>query len=287
MKVKPRKLYLIADGPKNDDDRKICDITRKVIQKINWECDVIRLYQDVNIGLQKTFKQGLDYVFEKEERAIILEDDTLPNISFFRYCDELLDRYETNPRIAQINGYNYLSKVNIEESYYYSNYIEIWGWATWRDRWNKHYNKEFQNWNNIKHTEDFKDKFQSSNEYNYFYDMFENANKKIVISWEYPWTYSIRKNQLLAIAPKINLVKNLGFGHTGATHTHQKHKYLSVTRNKKFEMSFPLISPLEVDIKPDLNLSEFNKRLLKNSKLSLFIYRYKKIIHLLKKKIES
>jgi hypothetical protein len=216
-------------------------------------------------------------VFSNEKKAIILEDDTLPSISFFRYCDELLEQYKDNKKIAQINGHNYLSKVKMNDSYYYSTYSELWGWATWSDRWTKHFNNDFSNWDAYKDTEEFKNKFLSKNEYEYFYTIFENASKDLINSWEFPWIFSLRKLGLMTISPHVNLVKNLGFGHDGATHTHQRHKYLSVTRNKKFNMKFPIIHPSEVLLNKEFTIKEFNKRLLKNSNLSKLIYNFNKL----------
>lgn len=178
----------------------------------------------------------------------------------------------------QINGYNYFSKVSIEEDYYFTTYPDIWGWATWQDRWIKYYNDDLENeWDKIKITKNFYDNFFSNEEFEYFYNIYENAVNNVVNSWDFKWSYAIRKNNLLSIAPSKNLVKNLGFGHHGATHTHQKHKYLSVTRNKKYNMQFPLKHPINLDIKFKLIEDDFNKRLLKNSKLSKFIYRLNKL----------
>lgn len=201
----------------------------------------------------------------------------MPSTSFFRYCDLLLEKYADNTQISQINGYNYLSKVNLDTSYYFSVYSELWGWATWGDRWLKYNNKDFDNWDAYKKTDEFKNIFFSEEEFKYFYNIYENAHKNIVNSWEFPWTYSTRINKLITISPKVNLIKNLGFGHPGATHTHQRHKYLSVTRNKKFEIDFPVKHPEEIILDNYLIEREFNKRLLKNSKLSKFIYRVNRV----------
>ena len=276
-KVKPKQMYLIVDGPKNKIEKELCDKTKKVLQDIKWDCNIERIYHKENQGLKKIFNSGLEFVFSNEERAIILEDDTLPSISFFRYCDLLLEKYVDNTQIAQINGYNYLSKVNLDTSYYFSVYSELWGWATWSDRWKKYNNRDFDNWDIYKKTDEFKNIFSSEEEFKYFYNIYDNAHKNKINSWEFPWTYSTRINKLITISPKVNLVKNLGFGHSGATHTHQRHKYLSVTRNKKFEIDFPLKHPEEIIQDNYLIEREFNKRLLKNSKLSKFIYRVNKL----------
>ena len=162
--MKPKKLYLVLDGPKGIEEKETCKQTKKVLDDINWDCKVEKLFSDHNLGLKKRFKSGLDTIFNQEESLIILEDDTLPTSSFFRFCDELIEKYSDQKNIAQINGYNYLSKISKEESYYFSTYPELWGWASWSDRWFKYYNNEFDEWDDIKNTQNFKEKFFSTRE---------------------------------------------------------------------------------------------------------------------------
>ncbi len=277
-KVQPKKIYLVLDGAKSEREKNKCIETKKIFDNVNFDAEVIKIYSKKNLGLKKRWKSALDEIFSKEESAIILEDDTLPSISFFRFCDELLEKYKYKKQISQINGYNYFSKVSIKEDYYFTTYPELWGWATWQDRWKKYYNDDLENeWDKIKNTEDFYSSFFSNEEFEYFYTMYENAVNNIVDSWDFKWSYSLRKNNLLSIAPSRNLVKNLGFGHDGATHTHQRHKYLSVTRNKQYNIQFPLKHPNIINKNLKLIENDFNKRLLKNSKLSKLIYRFNKL----------
>ena len=275
--MKPKKLYLVLDGPKGIEEKETCKQTKKVLDDINWDCKVEKLFSDHNLGLKKRFKSGLDTIFNQEESLIILEDDTLPTSSFFRFCDELIEKYSDQKNIAQINGYNYLSKISKEESYYFSTYPELWGWASWSDRWFKYYNNDLDGWDEIKNTQAFKEKFFSEQEYGYFYKAYENAFNNVIDSWDFKWSFSLRINELLSVAPTTNLVKNLGFGHQGATHTHQKLKYLSVTKNKQYNIRFPIKHPQKVEINDTLIKKEFDKKQLENSKLSKIIYNFKKI----------
>lgn len=276
--VQPTKLYIVLDGPKTEEEKVFTEATKDIFDEIDWNCEVKKLYSVGNLGLKKRFKSALDEIFKNEESLIILEDDTLPTGSFFRYCDLLLEKFKNNNEIIQINGHNYLSKTDTDDSYYMTTFSEIWGWATWSDRWFENYNDNFrENWNKIKKTDNFKNKFLSHDEYEYFYNIFDNAHKNIIDSWEFPWLFSMRMNELLAVSPNKNLVKNLGFGHPGATHTHQKLKYLSITRNKNYELNFPLQHPKKINKVNNLIEKEFNKRLLKNSKLSKVIYLLKKL----------
>lgn len=266
------------DGPKSEEEKLKCMETKKIYEDINIDADINKIYSNTNLGLKKRWKSALDEIFTKEKSAIVLEDDTLPSMSFFRFCDELLEKYVDDKQIAQINGYNYFSKVSIPEDYYFTTFPELWGWATWQDRWKKYYNNDLESeWETIKDTQDFYNCFSSKEEFDYFYNIYENAVNNVVDSWDFKWSYSLRKNKLLSIAPSRNLVKNLGFGHDGATHTHQKHKYLSVTRNKRYNINFPLKHPDNINKNLILIENDFNKRLLKNSKLSRLIYRFNKL----------
>ena len=106
------------------------------------------MYSDTNLGCAKRVQTGLDYVFENEEMAIILEDDTLPDPSFFNFCEELLERYKHDKRVAHISGCNLHSNaVNFKESYCFSSIVNIWGWATWKRAW-IHYDINMPSWDN-------------------------------------------------------------------------------------------------------------------------------------------
>lgn len=241
------------------------------------------MFADQHMGLYDRWHSGLNDIFKSEESLIILEDDTLPSKSFFLFCDQLLTKYQNNHQISQINGYNYRSKVRISESYYFSNISELWGWATWSDRWLKHNNDDIKNWDEFKNNEIYKKNFFNKSEFDYYFKIFEDAHKNIINSWEYNWVFSLKLNNLISIFPKKSLVKNLGFGHKGATHTHQKLKYLSLTKNKKFNIQFPLIHPESIEIKEHQVVKDIEKRLLKNSNLSNLIYHSKKIFHIRRK----
>ena len=123
-KAKPEKLLIIADGPRNNKpgEKERCAETRAIVENIDWECEVLRNYSDKNMGCKNRVASGLNWVFENVEEAIILEDDCLPDQSFFRYCQELLEKYRDDKRIMLIAGDNMLFENNKQKySYYFSN----------------------------------------------------------------------------------------------------------------------------------------------------------------------
>ena len=212
--VKPKKLYLIADGPKDKSEEIKCQKTRDVIEgKIDWECDVKKDYSTINLGCAQRITSGLNWVFEKEKKAIILEDDTLPNKSFFKFCEELLIYYEFNFDIFHISGCNFhpQNSKNLE-AYFVTSVIHIWGWATWADRW-KNYDLDMKSWQ-TEEKETFLKRWCPNHkirrETKKMFDL--HCGNKSPWTWDYQWVYTCWKNNGFGVIPSVNLVKNIGVG---------------------------------------------------------------------------
>jgi hypothetical protein len=147
-RAEPPQLLIVADGPRVDrpSDVERCAAARAVIERVDWDCEVLTNYAEANMGLADRVSSGLDWVFSLCDRAIVLEDDCLPDPSFFRFCDELLDRYRDDERVMAISGDNFqLGRRRTRYSYYLSRYNHCWGWATWRRGW-QHYDHRMQLW---------------------------------------------------------------------------------------------------------------------------------------------
>jgi len=109
-KIKPKKLYIASDGPRNESDIEKCLQTKKIVENIDWPCEIKRNYSEKNLGCGRRVSSAIDWIFEKEEQAIILEDDCLPNKDFFLYCKQMLETYKGNEKIMMISGTNYLQQ---------------------------------------------------------------------------------------------------------------------------------------------------------------------------------
>jgi hypothetical protein len=196
-------------------------------------------YSDVNLGCKKRVASGLDWVFQECEEAIILEDDCLPDITFFPFCEELLDKYRNNNMIMAVSGGNFQIKPCSHNSYYFSRYTQIWGWATWQRAW-KHYDMNMQLWPLLRDEGWLKNIFMYSSDVKYWEKIFQKCYEGKIDTWDYMWTYSCWINSGLTIIPNSNLVSNIGFG-TEATHTKNKtHNFLTSSAEKVF---FPLKNP--------------------------------------------
>jgi hypothetical protein len=244
-KAAPKKLLVIADGPRQNktEEKERCEQTREIINTVDWECELIKNYSDNNLGCKKRLSTGIGWVFENVDEAIILEDDCMPNQSFFRFCQELLLFYRYDERIMMISGNNFQLNMNIQKySYYFSAFNHIWGWASWKRAW-ENYDLSMKKWPELK-SRDFLSKILSEKEaIKYWETIFQDTFNGKIDTWDYQWLYSCWLKNGLAVIPKINLVTNIGFG-DDATHT--KHTDNTISNLTFGKLSFPLIHPPSV-----------------------------------------
>lgn len=219
-KVQPRKLYVISDGPRDFSisDKKNVQECRSFVENLNWDCEIVKIYSDNNLGCMRRVVTGLNKVFENEEKAIILEDDCIPSIDFFKFCEWGLNTFDSNIEIGLVSGSNLLANQVFEESRNgFSKYINIWGWATWKNRWALY------------------DPFLT------IMDVQQNLNKNQILSlverifwkeviklaifssniWDFRFQYIFFKFNLKSVYPSKSLIENIGFGNS-ATHTTMK-----------------------------------------------------------------
>jgi hypothetical protein len=243
--AKPQKLLVIADGPRpgNINDEKNCKITREIINNVDWDCEVIKNFSDINLGCKGRVSSGLDWAFNKVERAIILEDDCLPHESFFPFCQELLEKYKDDERIMNVSGIN-LQPENKKYvySYYFSRYIHVWGWASWRRAW-QHYDVNMKEWPSVRGNHLLNSTLENNSARRYWYKEFQKTYDGKVDTWDHQLTFTCWTQSGLTILPSVNLVSNIGFG-AGALHTTESDSQWGNRRTK--EVKFPLNHPLMV-----------------------------------------
>ena len=246
-KAKPPILLIIGDGPRlnREGEADKVRITREIVGEIDWECEVFTNFSEVNLGCKNRVSSGIDWVFSKVTEAIFLEDDCLPESSFFRYCEEMLNHYRNDLRIGMISGDNFLGgKLIVNESCYYSRYFHIWGWATWRDRWCDSYDVAMSDWPQIRDnsllTQDAG--YRASDRY--WKEVFNRVHLGAIDTWDYQWTWANWKNHRVSVLPKTNLISNIGFGYE-ATHTRRLGPLANLPTTP---MSFPLIHPSQFEI---------------------------------------
>ena len=239
--AQPPKLLVIADGARANKagEEEKCAATRAIINQVDWECEVLTNYSDINLGCRKRIYSGLDWVFSQVEEAIILEDDCLPHPSFFRYCEELLENYRHNSRIMLVSGQNLqFGQKTRSYSYYFSRYNHCWGWATWKRAW-QYYDDTMALWPQVRDENWLFDILQDEQAFRYWSATFQGMYEGFD-TWDYPWLFACYINQGLSVLPNINLVSNIGFGKEG-THATDSNSILSNIPVE--EIQFPLKHP--------------------------------------------
>ena len=219
-RIKPHRLFVAIDGPRpgSIDDFEGTKQCEKMLNEIDWECEVSRLIRPHNLGCKNAVSSAINWFFDHVEQGIILEDDCLPDPTFFSFCQALLEKYAENQNVMHIGGVNlYGNRAWGEATYFFSKIPHIWGWATWRRAW-KLYDVAMQDY------PAFKDGGGIDNAVTYppsrlfWQNEFDNTYAGLINTWDYQWVFTIWKYEGLCIIPNQNLITNIGFGEA-ATHT--------------------------------------------------------------------
>ena len=221
-RAKPRTLFVIADGPRpgHPDDAERCAAARAIADRVDWKCEVVRDYSDANFGCGRRPATGISRVFEQVETAIILEDDCVPHPTFFRYCEQLLERYREDERIMHIGADGFqLGRTQRPFSYFFSRHYPGWGWASWRRAW-RHFDADLTLWPALRAGSWLRDIVGDDRLVAHWRRVFDatHGRGETVTWWDYQWTFACWAQNGLAILPNVTLVSNIGFGRD-ATHT--------------------------------------------------------------------
>jgi len=247
-KVKPEKLFIAADGPRPNrpDDMENCRLAREIAQKIDWPCEIKTLFREENLGCGVALSSAISWFFENVEKGIILEDDCLPNPSFFPFCEELLERYKDDERIMEISG-NFVQQKNrgfkTKDSYYGSILPFLWGWATWRRAWKK-FDFNLTMWPEVKKSKILVPVFKNPAAYERWSGVWDQYRDEKVNNWDAQWVFVCAMNRGICINPTVNLVSNIGFG-GDTTHVKAPAGKANVPTHT---MTFPLNHPSEIKI---------------------------------------
>ena len=210
-RARPRQLFVFADGPRNDEEAARCAEARAITEDVDWPAEVHRDYSDVNLGARRRYATGVDWVFRHVEEAIVFDDDCLPDDSFFPFCAEMLDRYRDDPGVMMVCGTNYLERwKDRAQSYHFSIYGSVWGWATWRRAWAL-YDSSMSSWSDPVVRERVRSVIADDEQFEIQARRFDRVvADEDRHSWDLPWYLTRLANAGSTIVPAVNLVVNLG-----------------------------------------------------------------------------
>jgi hypothetical protein len=243
-KTKPRHLLVIADGPRADrpGETERCAATRAVIEGVDWKCDVSTNFSEVNLGCGRRVSTGIGWVFEQVEEAIVLEDDCVPHPTFFRFCEEMLQRYRDDERVMHVGAGGFqFGRTQRPFSYFFSKHCPVWGWASWRRAW-RHYDVALGLWPMLRDTAWLRDILDDEQVIEHWRRVLDLAHASIdnVNTWDFQWTFACWAQNGLSVLPHRTLVSNVGF-RDDATHTRTASDPLGNISTT--EMIFPLRHP--------------------------------------------
>ncbi len=247
--IQPQQLFISADGARShkEGETELVAQTRQIFDQVDWDCEVHTLYRDQNLGCRRAVSGGINWFFDHVEQGIILEEDCVPDPSFFQFTKEMLEKYKDHDEVMSISGLNLIQNQfsDLPTSYLYTKFVFYWGWATWRSAWKKmdvdmKRFPEFVEKNYISRLLSDKDAQK------YIIQKFHETHTKQNDSWAYAWFYNCILHNGLAIVPKNNLIENVGFGDQ-ATHTKIPEKAF---QTKSKALTFPLVAPQKIEAAP-------------------------------------
>lgn len=250
-KARPRKLLIVADGPRNTAEEALCVASRQVTERVNWDCEVYRDYARTNLGCYNRIVSGLNWAFSLVDDAIILEDDMVPDPSLFLFVTELLDKYRYDESVFTIGGFSPYPESSTL-SYAFSNYPLTWGWGTWQRAW-REFDGELKEWSSLRRTQWLENRLCDPNAAAFYRQLFDAASSaaspgrfptpwgpELVDAWDFLWTYSIWAKNGTCVAPAVSMVRNLGFREDS---TNVKDPDNHLARVTSAAMKFPLVHP--------------------------------------------
>lgn len=276
-KARPSVLFLVSDGPRNEQERELINESRKIVENIDWNCTVHRLYYETNQGMYKMMQLSGRYIFDRVDRCIVLEDDDIPAVSFFQFCYEMLKKYENDERIGFITGHNHLGIYKAGNAdYFFSKEASIYGFAVWKRSYMPFLERDMGFLD-----DEYLTKLMIANAKSApaFTKTIEYKKKGYIYGGHEPGeefyqSLLVYGQNQLQIVPCRNMISNIGIVGDGA-HT-AAHRALDKTRKKLYcqpiyECKFPLKHPKYVV--PDTIYEKKRNRLLAQGHPVMFMYR--------------
>lgn len=241
--IQPKILYVSIDGPRNKCDESLVEQCRVISLNPGWDCEIVPLFRDYNIGLVQSFVQSMEKMFSEHEFGIFLEDDVLLSPTFLKFAEEIFIKYRNDDRVGHINASNFNPNFQMlsKESYYFSEYSHVWGFGTWRRMWKK-YDLDMKSWKFIDQNRFVKKHSFSLRERNNLKKMFDlHCENPDPWACDYQWQFNLLKNQSLAVTPSVNMSLNIGFEREDSTHTKGQNPMASPLGQCSFPLKHPYV----------------------------------------------
>ena len=251
--ARPSRLLVVADGPRADrpGEADACARVRAIVDRVDWPCQVEREFSETNLGCKRRISSGISWAFQRAEEAIFLEDDCIPGQGFFAFCDDVLERHRHDERVMAVTGCNFqFGRRRGPGSYYFSHFMHVWGWASWRRAW-RHYDVRMAGWPALRSGPWLREVVGSRAAAVGWRWAFDRVYQGQLDTWDYQWLFAILRQGGLVATPNVNLVSNVGAG-PGATHAGQGGPHVG---QPTASIERPLEHP--ADVRRDVDADDF------------------------------
>jgi hypothetical protein len=256
--VRPRRVFVAADGPREDppQDVEACLAARRVVEQIDWPCDVLTCFQQGNLGCKRGPETAISWFLSQVPDGIILEDDCLPTADLFPYCAELLERYAADDDVMMISGYNPMETApDTRSSYLFSRTAQTWGWATWRRAW-QHYDPGMADWPSRAAQRAVRTRMSAA-EFRVTRRLFDRVHAGSLDAWDFAWAFAMHRRGGLCALPTGNMIANIGFDQDA---THTRNAWAAEARTPVHPLAFPLLHPASVEPSEAFEAALFRKQ---------------------------
>lgn len=240
--LRPERLYFAANGPDpaRPDDPAQCESARGVLGEVDWPCEIRRLFRTEHLPARESIARAIDWFFEHETEGVILEDDCICAPAFFRMAQELLIRYRDRTEVMQIGATNFAPHLTGGgDSYSFSGYAYIWGWATWRRAW-RLFDLQMSTFDEASVRAILRSRFPRWRDRSFWLAMYRYLSSGRLDTWDVQWNFALFRANGLSVVPRVNLVRNIGFGAQSTNTTNAQNAFASMAPG---ELAFPLKHP--------------------------------------------
>lgn len=208
-----QKLYIFADGAKTEKDKLGVAQVRDLINNIDW-CETEIIASHHNKGLSESIFYGYNFIFDKHDRIITIEDDCVPADDFVNFMDQCLEKYQNDPEVMSIAGHAMPIKYPKDYNYdiYFSHRSNCYGFATWKRAWDS-FRRDPNDISKLIHGSSLRKQLDLAGK-DLFY-MFQQQLNKEIDSFYIWWNIYIAKVRGVTIYPIASRVQNIGFDGTG------------------------------------------------------------------------
>lgn len=272
--AKPKKLYFYSNKARDEKRDEVMrnQEVRSYINRIDWDCEVKIWFREQYVDVFTSIWGAIDWVFANEEQAIIIEEDVVTCSAFWHYMDTLVPKFKKNHKVWMISGDNATPEYNPGNlSYFASRFCEIYGWASWRDRWLS-LDRDMILWDEFSKSQDFKSYWGSWIQRKLQFIWFQQVKKHKAFfnPWDFIFNYSMCMNKGCCVVPFVNLVSDIGVN--GANHQSIETVLRIKTNDEKFDFS---------NEPNDLEFTSFDNPFFLKYKVKPLIYRkIRKLLHI-------